>query len=101
LLAAIEGHWPLERIQSTLVAKFGLSDDQARIAQERAREGVVQAISGNRKNRPDSVSDPIGYATFNMVWNTFKQNGFFDRRRSPSRKWLDWKEQQACRTAAT
>jgi len=97
LLTAIEGHWPLERIQSTMVSKFGLPPDQARIAQEKAREGVLKAISGSRKNLPDSKSDPIGHTTFNLVWSTFNQNSFFDRRRTPNRKWLDWKEQQTCR----
>ena len=100
LLTAIEGHRTVERIQSAMVAKFGLPDDQARIAQERAREGVLKAISGSRKNLPDSKSDPIGHTTFNLVWDTFNQNSFFDRRRTPSRKWLDWKEQQTSRRPA-
>ncbi len=94
LLEAIESHSPYERIQSTLVSKFGLPEDEAHIAQERARDGVLRAISGSRNNMPDSKSDPIGNATFNLVWSSFNQNSFFDRRRTPNRKWLDWKEQQ-------
>ncbi len=94
LLAAIESHSPYERIQSTLVSKFGLPEDEARVAQERAHDGVLGAISGIRKRMPDAKTDPIGHATFNLVWSSFNQNSFFDRRRTPSRKWLDWKEQQ-------
>jgi len=94
LLGAIESHSPYERIQSTLVSKFGLPEDEAHIVQERARAGILSAIAGSRKNMPDSKTDPIGHATFNLVWSTFNQNSFFDRRRTPNRKWLDWKEQQ-------
>jgi hypothetical protein len=84
-------------IGQTLVSKFGLSEDEAHVAHERAREGIFKAISGSQKNMPDSRADPIGHATFNLVWNTFEQNSFFDKRRTPSRKWLDWKDQQTVR----
>jgi hypothetical protein len=94
LLTAIESHSPEKKIQATLVSKFGLPEDEARIAQERARDGILGAISGSRKNMPDSKSDQIGHATFNLVWSTFNQNSFFDKRRTPNRKWLDWKNQQ-------
>lgn len=98
LLSAIESHSPYEWIQSTLVSKFGLPDDEAHVTQERAHDGVLGAISGSRKNMPDSKTDQIGHAAFNLVWSTFNQNSFFDRRRSPNRKWLDWKEQQTYQT---
>jgi len=94
LLAALESHSPYERIQVTLISKFGLTEDEAHIAQERARDGIIGAISGSRKNMPDSKTDPIGHATFSLVWSTFNQNSFFDKRRTANRKWLDWKEQQ-------
>ncbi|MDH3468346.1 MAG: hypothetical protein OES26_20985 [Gammaproteobacteria bacterium] len=94
LLAAIETHSPYEQIQSTLVSKFGLPEDEAHIARERAYDGILGAISPSRKNMPDSKTDPIGHTIFNLVWSTFNQNSFFDRRRTPNRKWLDWKEQQ-------
>jgi len=93
LLTAIESHLPNERIQSTLVSRFGLRGDAARIVQGQARDGILKAITGSRIDMPDSKTDPIGHATFNLVWSTFNQNSFFDRRRTPSRKWLDWKEQ--------
>jgi len=94
LLEAIESHLPEKQIQSTLMSKFGMSEDEARVAQEKARGGVMRAISGSRKKMPDPKVDAIGYATFNLVWSTFNQNSFFDKRRTPSRKWLDWKDQQ-------
>ena len=94
LLEAIEGHLPEEQIQSTLMSKFGLPEEEARVAQEKARGGVMRAISGSRKKMPDPIADAIGHATFNLVWSTFNQNSFFDKRRTPTRKWLDWKDQQ-------
>jgi len=94
LLAAIESHSPNEQIQSTLVSEFGLPENEAHLAWERAVDGILGAISGSRKNMPDSKFDPIGHTIFNLVWSTFNQNSFFDRRRTPNRKWLDWKEQQ-------
>jgi hypothetical protein len=94
LLSALESHWSHERIQSTIVSKFGLTEEQARIAEESARAGVLKAISGSRKNMPNPNTDAIGYATFNSVWSTFNQNSFFDKRRTPNRKWLDWKTAQ-------
>lgn len=93
LLTAIESHLPDERIRSTLVSRFGLREDAARIVQGQARDGILGAITGSRNNMPDAKADPIGHATFNLVWSTFNQNSFFDKRRTPSRKWLDWKEQ--------
>ena len=94
LLSALESHWSHERIQTTIVAKFGLTEDQARIAEESARAGILQAISGSRRNMPNPNTDAIGYETFNSVWRTFNQNSFFDKRRTPNRKWLDWKTAQ-------
>ena len=100
LLTAHENLTPYERIQVTLVSEFGLTEDAARSARERARDGIISAISGTRKNLPDSKADPIGHSTFNLVWSTFNQNSFFDKRRTPSRKWLDWNEQQKAQLAA-
>lgn len=94
LLAALKNHSPHQEVQDSLVSRFGLTEDEAQSAQEKARDGIIGAISGSRKNMPDSRMDPVGYATFNLVWSTFNQNSFFDKRRTPSRKWLDWKEQQ-------
>jgi hypothetical protein len=94
LLEAIEGHLPEEQVQSTLMSRFGLPEEEARVAQEKARGGVIRAISGSRTSMPDPIADAIGYATFNLVWSTFNQNSFFDKRRTPSRKWLNWKDQQ-------
>ena len=100
LLKAIECHKPDKQIQSTLTGRFGLPEREARNALESACDGVFGAISGSKKSAPDTKADPIGFATFNLVWRSFNQNSFFDKRRTPSRKWLDWKEQQKYRTPA-
>lgn len=94
LLEAFEMHAPAEKIQLALIAKFGVEEDDARIAFESAHSAILRAISGSRKEMPDLDVDPVGHATFNMVWRTLNQNSFFDRRRTPTRKWLEWKEQQ-------
>ena len=98
LLSALERHWSHERIQSTIVSKFGLTNEQAKIAEESARDGILKAISGSRKNMPSPSADTIGYTTFNLVWRTFNQNSFFDKRRTPNKKWLDWKNLQESAT---
>jgi hypothetical protein len=99
LFSALEAHWSRERIQSTIVSKFGLAEEQARIAEESARAGILKAISGSRKNMPNPNTDAIGHTTFNLVWSTFNQNSFFDKRRTPNRKWLDWKAAQESSTS--
>ena len=99
LVAAMESHTPDRQIRSTLASRFGLPDDQAIVAQKRALDGILRAISGSRKNMPNPQTDPIGFEAFNAVWGTFNQNSFFDKRHTPSRKWLDWKEQQTYQQA--
>jgi hypothetical protein len=94
LLSALEGHWSHDRIQATTVSKFGLTEEQARTAEESARNAILKAISGSRKNMPSPDTDAIGYTTFNLVWKSFNQNSFFDKRRTPNKKWLDWKNLQ-------
>jgi hypothetical protein len=97
LVTALEGHMPTGQIQTKLVSRFGLTIDQALIAEESARDGIFLAISGSKRNMPDSKTDPIGHAAFSLVWDSFNQNSFFDKRHTPNRKWLDWKEQQKYR----
>ena len=94
LVAALEGHVPSKQIQLNLVSKFGLADDEALIAEESACAGILLAISGSKKDIPNPKTNPIGHAAFTVVWDTFNQNSFFDKRHAPNRKWLDWKEQQ-------
>ena len=94
LVSAIEGHMPSKQIQLTLVSKFGVTDDEALSAEKSVVDGILLAISGSKRNMPDAETDPIGHAAFDMVWNTFNQNSFFDKRHTPNRNWLDWKEQQ-------
>jgi len=94
LVTALEGHVPSKQIQMKLVSKFGLTDDEALIAEESACDGILLAISRSRRNMPNAKTDPIGHAAFELVWDTFNQNSFVDKRHTPNRKWLDWKEQQ-------
>ena len=94
LVSSIEGHVPSKQIQLELVSKFGLTDDEALIAEKSVFDGILLAISGSKRNMPDSKTDPIGHEAFRLVWDTFNQNSFFDKRHTPSRNWLDWKEQQ-------
>ena len=94
LVTALQGHVPSREIQLAMVSRFGLTDDEARIALESACDGILRAISGSRSSMPNAETDPIGNAAFELVWDTFNQNSFFDKRRTPDRQWLDWKEQQ-------
>jgi hypothetical protein len=94
LVSAIEGHMPSKQIQLTLVSKFGVTDDEALSAEKSVVDGILLAISGSKRNMPDAKTDPIGHAAFDLVWNSFNQNSFFDKRHTPNRSWLDWKEQQ-------
>jgi hypothetical protein len=93
----MEGHMPSKQIQSKLVSTFGLTGDEALIAEMSVFDGILRAISGSKRNMPDASTDPIAYEAFNLVWGTFNQNSFFDKRHTPNRRWLDWKEQQQYR----
>lgn len=97
LVSAIEGHMPSRQIQSKLVSKFGLTGDEAIVAEQSVLDGILLAISGSKRNMPDANVDPIGCEAFNLVWDAFNQNSFFDKRHTPNRRWLDWKEQQKYR----
>ncbi|MEJ2298668.1 MAG: hypothetical protein P8X94_09260 [Woeseiaceae bacterium] len=94
LVAALERHMPSRQVQLALVSRFGLTDDEALIAERQAIDGILRAISGSKRNMPDASSNEIGHAAFELIWEAFNQNSFFDKRRTPNRKWLDWKEEQ-------
>lgn len=94
LITALEGHVPSKQIQLNLALEFGLTGDDALIAEESACDGILLAISGSKRNMPNARTDPIAHAAFELVWDSFNQNSFFDKRHTPNRKWLDWKEQQ-------
>ena len=100
LLDAFEKRWTHERIDMALVAEFRLSEGAANLAQQRVRDGVVAAISGNPAKRPDSEREPLACGTFEIVWNSFNRDSFFSRRRTPSRKWLDWHRDENAQTSA-
>ncbi len=99
LLTALECHVPAKQIQLNLLSKFGLTEEEALIAEESACDGILLAISGVKRNMPNAETNPIGHAVFTLVWDTFNQNSFFDKRHSPNRKWLDWKKQQTYRSS--
>lgn len=97
LVAALEGHVSSRQIQLELVSRFGFAVGDALIAEECACDGILLAISGSMRDMPNAKTDPVGHAAFKLVWDTFSQNSFFDKRRMPNRQWLDWKEQQTYR----
>lgn len=90
LVQKMQDRRSVDRTHAELITRFKLSADVARLAQDRACDGVIRAISGKPGNRPDAKTDPVAHATFELVCNTFNQNSFFARQRTPSRQWLDW-----------
>lgn len=59
ILTAALDNTPAEQIERLLVDQFGLSDDDADLARDRALGGLVRAATGNPANRPDPDKDPV------------------------------------------
>ena len=75
-----------------LRARFGLSEEDARLAIDRVPGGIIRAITGNPENRPDPVKDPLAHIAFERVWAELPRRHLFSRRKRPSGRWLKWFE---------
>lgn len=73
-----------------LMKRFGLSEEDARLAVDRVPGGIVRAITGNPENRPDPIKDPLAYIAFERVWADLPRRAWFSSRKKPSGKWLAW-----------
>ncbi len=92
LLSSFESGKRFESVLEELVEKFGVSESDADLALDRARGGIVRAVTGNPNNAPSREKDPIAFHTFEAAWQTFPRSGFFRQKRKPGGKWLEWYE---------
>ena len=53
--------------EEAMVAKFGLSQDDASFARDRIFGGIVRAAIGGRSNRPSAKKDPFAYSGFMLA----------------------------------
>lgn len=53
-------------VLSVLTERFALPFDDARLAIDRVRGGVVRAASGNPANEPDHVKDPLAWISYRL-----------------------------------
>ena len=79
-----------EEIHAGLTRTFSLTCDDADLALDRARGGIVRALTGNMSNAPNANKDPIARYAFDLVWATFPRKGFFSMGRIASGPWVDW-----------
>ena len=84
-----------QAIARDLIGKFGVSEEDAYLALDRAQGGLVRAMTGNPKNAPDPRKDPIARRTFDIAWNSFPREGWLSRKRKPAGKWLVWYESRS------
>ncbi len=88
LMDTFEERWSYEKTTSECMRLFGVSEDDAHLAQDRAMGGIARALTANRANEPDSTKDPLAYYTFQRVWESLPRNVLFKRK--PGGKWSLW-----------
>ncbi len=54
-------------VLAVLTERFALPFDDARLAMDRVRGGVVRAASGNPANQPDPVTDPLAWTSYRLA----------------------------------
>ncbi|WP_431878936.1 hypothetical protein [Micromonospora marina] len=54
-------------VLAVLTERFALPFDDARLAMDRVRGGVVRAASGNPANQPDPVTDPVAWTSYRLA----------------------------------
>jgi hypothetical protein len=66
LRAADEQGARRREVLAVLTERYALPFDDARLAMDRVRGGVVRATSGNPENEPDSVKDPLAWISYRL-----------------------------------
>jgi len=66
LRAATEEAVPRREVLAVVTERFALPFDDARLAMDRVRGGVVRAASGNPANEPDPVKDPLAWMSYRL-----------------------------------
>lgn len=83
-------HTPTEHICYDLQHEFHLCEDDAWLAVDRVQGGIIRALTGRPDNRVDKVKDPLAFASFQIVWKTFRRKHWFSLSRVPGGRWDDW-----------
>jgi hypothetical protein len=66
LRAADEAGARRREVLSVLTERYALPFDDARLAIDRVRAGVVRATSGNPENQPDKGKDPLAWISYRL-----------------------------------
>jgi hypothetical protein len=88
---------PYEEAFDQLVGDFNLTDEDAELAMDRIQGGVIRALTGNRKNRPDRRNEPLARISFDRVWSEFPREHLFSFGRVPQGRWVIWRGETAKR----
>ena len=73
-----------------LRVRFGLSEDDARLALDRVPGGIIRALTGNPLNRPSSEKDPLAHIAFERVWAELTPSSSSPKHKVASGPWLKW-----------
>jgi hypothetical protein len=66
LRAAERDATPRREVLAVLTERFALPFDDARLAMDRVRGGVIRASSGIAANEPDQVKDPVAWTSYRI-----------------------------------
>jgi len=95
IMESLKVREPYEHILKKCVEEFGLSEEDADLAIDRAQGGIVRAITCNKQNEPDKTKDPIAWHTFNEVWKTLPKVNWWSNKRDNKGEWLNWYNEQS------
>ena len=91
ILSRFRKYEDFDKIYQDLIVP-NVSEHDRNIVLDRAIGGIVRALTGNARNKPDKTKDPIAYKTFVEVWNTFETKGILFKRKKVGGFWKEWNE---------
>ena len=93
VMKALINREDLKHLIQTMHDEFGLSEEDTALALDRIQGGIVRAITGNPKNKPDKKKDPLAWYSFQKVWNELPKRHWFSSRKISGGQWYEWFEE--------
>jgi len=80
-------------ICSEVEGKFDLCDEGALLAVDYVLGGMLAAITGNSKNRPNRKYEPLALIAFELIWQELPRKRILSYKRMVTEKWLNWHQE--------